>query len=396
MQKSKNATIAIILLILGYGLFATFKLSRAYNIAYLYIINPIFWIALVIGLRLVLGKSTENKKLRKPIIQYTITASLVYIITYMVSGLFVTFGKNPFATNLKGFITNLWILGASIVAREYIRYKLINNVYDKDKAKIAVLISIVYVLIDIEFNRFIGTKIAPITITKYACQSVLPSITKNILFSYAAIYCSYLPAVIYELTTNLYLWLSPILPNSPWVMTAIIDTVIPIILFLYIRYTKNRLDIFRTRENIINSDPRQIIPLVVLIILAIWFAIGIFPIKPVAIASASMEKELCVGDVAVIKKCNANDVQEGDIIEYQMEGFTVIHRIIKKSQRKGEFYFITQGDNNSSPDSDEVREEQLIGKVLFRVRYLGYPAIWLHLIEVQEAEVESQGIEMGQ
>ena len=102
MQKSKNATIAIILLILGYGLFATFKLSRAYNIAYLYIINPIFWIALVIGLRLVLGKSTENKKLRKPIIQYTITASLVYIITYMVSGLFVTFGKNPFATTLKG------------------------------------------------------------------------------------------------------------------------------------------------------------------------------------------------------------------------------------------------------------------------------------------------------
>ena len=62
----------------------------------------------------------------------------------------------------------------SIVAREYIRYKLINNVYDKDKAKIAVLISIVYVLIDIEFNRFIGTKIAPVTITKYACQNVLP------------------------------------------------------------------------------------------------------------------------------------------------------------------------------------------------------------------------------
>lgn len=394
MQKSKNATIAIILLILGYGLFATFKLVTKYNIAYLYIINPIFWLALAIGLRFILGRNTENKKLRKPIIQYTITASLVYIITYMLSGLFVTFGKNPFATTLKGLITNLWILGVSILTREYIRYKLINNVYDKDKIKIAILISIVYVIIDIEFNRFIGTRITPLAVTKYSFQSVLPSIIKNVLFSYTAIYCSYLPAIIYEFATHLYLWLSPILPNSPWVMTAIIDTVIPFILFLYIRYIKNKLDLFRTRENIINSDPRQIIPLIVCIILAIWFAIGIFPIKPVAIASASMEKELCVGDVAVIKKCNPNDVQVGDIIEYQMEGFTVIHRITQKSQRNGEFYFITKGDNNKTPDPEEVREDQLIGKVIYKVKYLGYPAIWLHLLEVQEAEAEE--IEKGQ
>ena len=165
MQKSKNATLAIILLILGYGLFATFKLIVKYNIAYLYIINPIFWISLVIALRLLLGKTTENKRLRKPIVQYTITASLVYIITYMVSGLFVTFGKNPFATTLKGLIINIWILGVAILSREYVRYKLINNVYDKDKTIIAVLISITYVIIDIQFNRFIGSKLTPLVIT---------------------------------------------------------------------------------------------------------------------------------------------------------------------------------------------------------------------------------------
>lgn len=390
MQKSKEATIAIIIFILSYGLLATFQLSIQHNIAYLYIINPIFWIALATALRTALGRNTENKRLKKPIIQYTITASLVYIITYMVSGLFVTFGKNPFATHLLGFLTNLWIFGVAIVAREYIRYKLINNVYDKDKTKIAILISIVYVIVDIEFNRFIGMPVAPVTVTKYISQSVLPSIAKNVLFSYAAIYCSYIPAVIYEMTTHLYLWLSPILPNSPWVMTAIIDTVIPIILFLYIRYTKNKLDIFRTRENIINSDPRQIIPLVVLIILAIWFALGIFPIKPVAIASASMEKALCVGDVSMIKKCGPNDVNVGDIIEYQMEGYTVVHRIVQKTQRNGEFYFITQGDNNNSPDAFEVTEEQLIGKVIFKIRYLGYPAIWLHIFQEEEQlEVET-------
>ena len=170
-------------------------------------------------------------------------------------------------------------------------------------------------------------------------------------------------------------------------MTAIVDTTIPVILFLYIRYEKNKLDIFRTKENIINSDPRNVIPLVIAIILAIWFAIGIFPIKPVAIASGSMEKELYVGDIAIIKKCNANDVNVGDIIEYQMDGYTVIHRIIEKKQKNGEFLFITKGDNNQMADSENVKEKQLIGKVIFKIKYLGYPAIWLHLIQEEEAMV---------
>ena len=117
-------------------------------------------------------------------------------------------------------------------------------------------------------------------------------------------------------------------------MVSIIDSVIPFILFLYIRHEKNKKDIFRTKEKLINSDPRNIIPLAIGIILAIWFAIGIFPIKPVAIATGSMQEELHIGDVAIIQKCNANDIEEGDIIEYQMEGYTVIHRVVSKNTKK--------------------------------------------------------------
>ena len=101
-----------------------------------------------------------------------------------------------------------------------------------------------------------------------------------------------------------------------------------------------------------------------------------------------MEKEICVGDVAIIKKCNANDVNAGDIIEYQMEGYTVIHRIIEKKQINGKFYFVTKGDNNSSPDKEKVREDQLIGKNIFKIKYIGYPAIWLHILQVEDEMVE--------
>ena len=384
MQKNKKATIIVILLILVYGLLAEIKLIPNINNIYLYIINPIIWIGIAIFLKTMLGKSYEVKKLKKDIISYSFIAVLAYIIIYLISGLFITFGKNPYSRTLIGIITNLWIFATVIIAKEYIRYRLINNAYEKDKIKIAVYISIVYVILEMGLRRIVTSQITALFIMETVAQILLPLIMKNLLYSYTAINSNYLPAMVYELGTNLYLWLSPILPNAPWIMTAIIDSVIPLILFLYIRYEKNKKDIFRTKEKLMNSDPRNIIPLTIGIVLAIWFAIGIFPIKPIAIATGSMEPELYVGDVAVIKKCNTNDVEEGDIIEYQMEGYTVIHRIKNKTQKNGQFTFITKGDNNNTEDSESVLEEQLIGKVIFKVRFLGFPAIWLHNLSVQE------------
>ena len=390
MQKSKLVTTIIILIILIYGLLSNLRFVYGLNGLYLYIINPIFWIIFCVVLFFTLGKLYTNTKLRKKIIQYTTVATLTYLIVYMLSGLFVTFGENPYSTTIKGLIINFWSLGIPIFAKEYIRYKLINNVYDRDKVKYAVLISIVYVLIDIQYLKFVGQTVATLTIIKYVSQSIIPSIAKNFLYSYIAIQGDYIPSIIYEAVTNLYYWASPILPNSPWAMTAIIDTVIPIILFLYIRYEKVKLVPQKDRRMVIDTNPGSVIPLVITIVLVIWFALGIFPVKPIAIATGSMEKEICVGDVAIIKKCNSNDVNVGDIIEYQMEGYTVVHRIIEKRQNNGRFSFITKGDNNNAPDRDEVKEDQLIGKVIFKIKYIGYPAIWMHLLQDEEQMVEEE------
>ncbi|MCF0126188.1 MAG: signal peptidase I [Clostridia bacterium] len=376
MQKSKNATIIVIAILFIYGMINTFNFSMLS----LAITNPLIWITVAVFLRLAIGKNIENQKFKKAILEYTIIAILVYIITYMLSGLVVTFGKNPYNTTIKGLIVNLWRYGTVIVAKEYIRYKLINNVYEKDKTLICILISVAYILIELELSKFVGRQLTLYFIVKYLFQIGLPIIAKNITFSYTARYCSCMPSIYYLLLTNLYYWVSPITPNTPWIMTSIVDTMIPLVLLLYIRYTKNKLNIFRKKEDIINSDPRSIIPLIILVVLAIWFSIGIFPVKPVAIASGSMYPQIHVGDVVIIKKCNANDVTVKDIIEYRKDKETYVHRIIEKNQKDGSYTFITKGDNNNTPDSDPVLENQLIGKVILRIRYIGYPAIWLQKI----------------
>ena len=384
MQKSKNITIAIIILMLIYGLLANLKLVFNINAIYLYIINPLFWITLAVFLKIAIGKSYQKSRIKKEVIQYILIAVIIYILTYMISGLFITFGNNPYFTTVKGFLINLWMFGTVMISKEYIRYRLINNVYENDKKEIAILVSLIYIIIEIGLNKYVNTKITLLFALKDICQNLIPLIAKNVLYSYISMKSDWKPASIYELFTKLYLWLSPILPNAPWIMVAIIETTIPTILFFYIRYANSKNSEIKSRQEIENVNPKNSIPLVVLVILVIWFTIGVFPIKPIAIASGSMEKELYVGDVVIVKKCNANDIDNGDIIQYQMKGYTVIHRVIEKKQKNGEYYFTTKGDNNPSGDKESVKEEQVLGKVIFKVKYLGYPAIWLNIIQSNE------------
>lgn len=384
MQKSKNITIAIIILMLIYGLLANLKLVFNINAIYLYIINPLFWITLAVFLKIAIGKSYQKSRIKKEVIQYILIAVIIYILTYMISGLFITFGNNPYFTTVKGFLINLWMFGTVIISKEYIRYRLINNVYENDKKEIAILVSLIYIIIEIGLNKYVNTKITLLFALKDICQNLIPLIAKNVLYSYISMKSDWKSASIYELFTKLYLWLSPILPNAPWIMVAIIETTIPTILFFYIRYANSKNSEIKSRQEIENVNPKNSIPLVVLVILVIWFTIGVFPVKPIAVASGSMEKELYVGDVVIVKKCNANDIVNGDIIQYQMKGYTVIHRVIEKKQKNGEYYFTTKGDNNPSEDKESVKEDQVLGKVIFKVKYLGYPAIWLNIIQSNE------------
>ena len=379
MQKSKSFTLVTICLILVYGIIASLVLTTKLNFVYLYIINPVFYIVIAIILRILIGKQINNSKITKKSKEYAVIGALAYIIISLLLGLIVTFGKNPYSKTLLGVLTNIWIFGSVVISKEYIRYKLINNVYEKDKIKIAVLI------VDMNINRFVTENLTAIFVIKQIFVNIIPLIVKNILFSYIAIYADFRASIIYQLIIDAYLWLSPILPNLNWMMDSILEISVPIVLLMYLQYIKTKNSIYKSKEDLLRSDPRNAIPIVIVIVLAMWFAVGVFPIKPVSIASGSMFPEIHVGDIALIKKCNANDIIVGDIIQYQMEGYTVIHRVIEKKQKNGEYIFITKGDNNKSQDLNPVNEDQVIGKCIFKIRYLGYPAIWLHLIQEEEA-----------
>ena len=380
MKQTKIETILIFVILILY-----YVLSQIYFIKmgsiYTMVINPLFWILLCVALKIYIKKTYAVAKLKKEIIDYTLITVLGYIIVYLISGLFVSFGKNPNSATLKGLIINFWVTGTVILTREYVRYLIINNTYEKQKKKVGIALIIIMTLLEVKTLNI--TDMNVYYAFKQIASVFLPVLSKNILFTYLAYCKNYVAAVCYDLLIYLVLWLSPILPNMTWFMIAIIDIATPIILLLYIRYIKRKKDYFKSKEGASDSEPKSVIILVIIVILAIWFALGIFPVKPIAIATGSMSPQINIGDVAIIKKCGPNDVEVGDIIEYKMPDFTVVHRIVEIKQENGRYYFATKGDSNDSRDKNLVTEDQLIGKCLFKIRYLGYPAIWITGVKTQ-------------
>lgn len=380
MKRTKIETMIIFAILILY-----YVLSQIYFIKmgsiYTMVINPLFWILLCVALKIYIKKTYAVAKLKKEIIDYTLIAVLGYIIVYLISGLFVSFGKNPNSATLKGLIINFWITGSVILSREYVRYLIVNNTYEKQKKKVGIALIIIMTLLEVKTLNLSDLNFY--YVFKKIASEFLPVLSKNILFTYMAYCKNYIAAICYDLLIYLVLWLSPILPNMTWFMIAIIDIATPIILLLYIRYIKQKKDYFKSKEGVRDTEPKSVIILVIIVILAIWFALGVFPIKPIAIATGSMSPQINIGDVAIIKKCGPNDVEVGDIIEYKMPDFTVVHRIVEIKQENGRYYFATKGDSNDSRDKNLVTEDQLIGKCLFKIRYLGYPAIWITGVKTQ-------------
>ena len=111
-------------------------------------------------------------------------------------------------------------------------------------------------------------------------------------------------------------------------------------------------------------------------IVAVLLVVSVFPItgnfKVMIVQSGSMQPEIKMGSIVAVKP--ADNYKIGDVITFQfkMAEESTTHRIVEMRVVGGEVKYITKGDVNNAPDSREVSQEDIIGKVLFDIPYLGY------------------------
>ncbi len=95
------------------------------------------------------------------------------------------------------------------------------------------------------------------------------------------------------------------------------------------------------------------------------------------VLSGSMEPAMSTGGVAVIMPVNSSDISAGEVIAYRLEGVVITHRVIEVTNNQGTHSFITKGDANENPDPSPVPAENVVGRVVFDMPYLGYLAAFI-------------------
>ncbi len=90
------------------------------------------------------------------------------------------------------------------------------------------------------------------------------------------------------------------------------------------------------------------------------------------VKSGSMEPAIMTGGIVVIRE-SATYVP-GDIVTFMSAGGDIptTHRILSEQVEGGKTMFVTKGDANEEQDTEPALRENVIGKVLFTVPYLGY------------------------
>ena len=98
--------------------------------------------------------------------------------------------------------------------------------------------------------------------------------------------------------------------------------------------------------------------------------------KSMAVLSGSMEPAISVGSIVSTQKVDFGELKVDDVITYEVSpGVMVTHRIFSIDSSKKEV--VTKGDANNTADGAPVLEEQIVGKVIYHVPYIGYISIYL-------------------
>jgi signal peptidase len=94
------------------------------------------------------------------------------------------------------------------------------------------------------------------------------------------------------------------------------------------------------------------------------------------VLSGSMEPSIRPGDVVVSVQDDPSNLNVGDIISFQKvetsKKTLITHRIVNITDENGTRYYQTKGDANDHADQLLTPQQNVVGKVVITIPYLGY------------------------
>lgn len=347
----------------------------------------ITYITLAISLTIytILLKITITKKKilsfhKKQILISMILFGIIYIGLFYIFGFYAyDFSKSPTSFGLKSIYRYILPLTLIILATEEIRQTLLTqngtiNILKKQLDISKIILFINTVLIDVliyirlydikELDDFL-TIMGFITFASISC---------NLLYNYITKRYGNKSVIIYKLITILYIYIIPIIPNMYIYFRSFLRMIYPYIIYLILEqtYSKKKLRVTYKEKNIITITTTLILTTLITMLISCQFKYGIL-----VIGSESMTPTINIGDAIIYKQYKNQIIKKGDIIIFNNSGIKTVHRVTKIENINNEIRYTTKGDANESEDIGYITKEDIIGIKIIKIKYIGYPTIWI-------------------
>ena len=324
-----------------------------------------------------LGYRKDRHYLRGNATRAIITVTLAVAIISFTAGIFLGFNRSyasfNIAKNFEGFVPAILLA----VVTELLRQTL----YRKGESKglnvvfFTTLTSLTYILLALNPSRLVDVE----SVFLFLCGAVFPVIATELLCSYFTKNIGLQPSLVYKLIVKCYVYVLPIIPNLGNYIVAVISILMPFVIYRMVEQMDTFDSRARQRMHKINMSIITI-PLAVFLVILVAFVSGFFNYWLIAVGSDSMAGTFERGDAVMIEKMPADKLKENDIIAFRKDGIIVTHRVVEIKKDGDRYEFITKGDANEDVDGFTTPGENIIGRINFRTKYIGFPTLWMNAI----------------
>jgi len=348
----------------------------------LYVLQPVLWLTIAflsIWLWSVEGERVNLFEHRTIILSAGLIGG-VQVALSILFGFLAGFGRSPYSHALFMVILNLWFVVTKLVGIEAARWYL-GKTIGRINAGLGYLVAwLVPLILLIPIGKFslLGQ---PESAFRLIGGTLIPAASENLLAAYLAISAGPLASMAYLGLMQAFEWLSPILPDLPWLVTAFVGALVPLLGLMAL----NRQENLPTEEAAAQAAGKEKEPekasagswllVLMLAVGVIWLNSGALGVRPSLISGNSMNPTLYPGDVVITRFIPAEQVQVGDVIRFHRDGIDVVHRVKEVQSNGSAPVFITRGDNNNV-DDEPVMADQLQGKVILTIPKIGWIGIF--------------------
>ena len=367
MKKDKLKLYALEIVLITILFFALF-VSNIFTRMVLSIILTIFALITTIIIKKRKINSIHNKQV---LILMTIF-SVIYVTGYYLLGLYFGYYESTVKLTIWSMFNYIIPFTFLILSSEIIRHIFISQ-NNKTSKLVAFLATVLIDLIIYTGIYDITSLDGFLTIIGFI---LFASVSCNLLYNYISIRFGVKPIIIYRLITTLYMYIIPITPDIYIFFQSFLRMIYPYLIYIILEYTYAKTNFVVAykdkRKNVIGTSILILVMVSIIMLVSCQFRYGIL-----VIGSNSMKGEINKGDTVVYGNYKNQIISKNDILIFKKDGIKIVHRVIEIKNVNGEYHYITKGDANEKMDNGYITKKDIVGIVKFKVKYLGYPTLWV-------------------